>query len=44
MLLDTNNHSLRKKEKKVTYINPACGNLEEKVGEETDNICLPYNA
>ena len=47
MLLDTNNHSSRKKEKKVlvTDINPACGNLHKKVmGKGTCNIYLPYNA
>ena len=45
MLLDTNNHSSRKKEKIVTYINPARGNLEEKViGKGTGNLYLSYNA
>ena len=31
MLLDPNNHSWRKKDKKVTYVNPAYENLQEKV-------------
>ena len=39
MLLDTSKHSSREKGKKVTDINPACGNLQEMImGKITGNM------